>query len=274
MTKQERQFVDTVWQYYKTHGRHDLPWRQTSDPYRIVVSEVMLQQTQVVRVKVKYKEFLRRFASTKQLAQVPLSEVLITWQGLGYNRRAKLLQQAAQAVHTKRNGRWPRTYDGLCALPGIGSYTAGAVMAFAYNQPVPIIETNIRTVFLHHFFRAQTNVTDVDIQRQVERTLASDQPRQWYWALMDYGSFLKATVGSQNQRSKQYQKQSPFKGSVREVRGAIVRCLGERGPLTQQALQSTLSAFPWTRVATALDSLVKDNLVVKETVGQRYSLPV
>ena len=138
--------------HYKKHGRHHLPWRKTKNPYRILVSEIMLQQTPVDRVLPKYQEFLKQFPSIKKLAAASLGDVLRAWQGLGYNRRAKYLHQCAAVIIYDNGGIWPRTVNELQALPGIGPYTAGAVMAFAYNQPIPIIETNIRTVYLHHFF--------------------------------------------------------------------------------------------------------------------------
>ena len=152
MNKKEREFVARVWEYYKAHGRHDLPWRKTTDPYKILVSELMLQQTQVDRVLLKYKAFLKLFPTARRLAAAPLGDVLRAWQGLGYNRRAKFLHQAAQYVTNELKGRWPKDEAGLLALPGVGPYTARAVLAFAYNEPVVLIETNVRQVFLHHLF--------------------------------------------------------------------------------------------------------------------------
>jgi A/G-specific adenine glycosylase len=270
-SKQEQRFCDTVLAYYREHGRHHLPWRKTKHPYRILVSEIMLQQTQVDRVVPKYRAFLRQFPTVRALAEAPLGDVLVAWQGLGYNRRAKLLSQCAKTVVEEYGGRFPRTYDELRELPGIGSYTAAAVMAFAYNQAVPLIETNVRTVFLHHFFpKRATDVTDADILALVAKTLPAEDVRAWYAAIMDYGSYLKKTIGNANVRAKSYQKQSTFKGSDRQLRGAILRELAG-GKKTRLDLHRTLRAFEDLRVDAKLDALMSEGMVVKS--GRWYTLP-
>lgn len=147
-----RAFRAAVWKYFHVSGRHNLPWRKTKDPYKILVSELMLQQTQVSRVLVKYAEFLKAFPTLESLARAPLGGVLKVWQGLGYNRRAKFLHQLAKVVVAESGGRLPRTETELLNLPGIGKATAAAILAFAFNQPVLYLETNVRSVFLHHFF--------------------------------------------------------------------------------------------------------------------------
>lgn len=156
---------ETVWKYYHQHGRHDLPWRLPEpdgsfDPYKILVSEIMLQQTQVPRVLPKFTEFLTKFPTGQELAEASLGEVLAAWSGLGYNRRAKFLWQAAQKVVRDFGGELPHTFEALESLPGIGKNTAGAVAAYAYNQPAIFLETNIRTIFIHHFFRDADLVPD------------------------------------------------------------------------------------------------------------------
>ena len=259
--KQQR-FIQTVHEHYRVHGRHTLPWRQTTDPYRILVSEIMLQQTPVDRVLPKYQLFLKQFPTVTKLAAAPLGAVLRAWQGLGYNRRAKYVHQCAQAVVACYGGVFPTTYAELKQLPGIGPYTAGAVMAFAYNQPVPIVETNIRTVFLHHFFHDDTNVPDAAILGLVTETLDRANPRRWYAALMDYGVYLKKMYGNQNHRSRQYAKQSKFAGSDRQIRGAIVRTLGA-GTLTRARLRRCLTEYSRERVDAQLDRLVEEGLVTK-----------
>ncbi len=261
LTRAEQKFVNVVLEYHKTHGRHTLLWRQTNNPYQILVSEMMLQQTQVARVILKYKAFLKKFPTTKSLAEAPLKDVLLLWQGLGYNRRAKYLKEAANTVHEAYRGRWPRTYDELIALPGIGPYTAGAIMAFAYNKPVTMIETNIRTVYLHHFFPLETNVPDAALLPVIERTCDHRNPRAWYAALMDYGSYLKQTTGNVSRRSKHHTIQSRFKGSDREIRGAILRQLLV-SPGTEASLINALGCEA-IRLHTILATLVKDGLVVK-----------
>lgn len=271
MTKTQEKFVDAVWAFYKRNGRHDLPWRKTKNPYRILVSEVMLQQTQVERVIPKYKAFLKTFPTIQSLAQAPLREVLILWQGLGYNRRAQMLHDCAKEVIKTHTGKLPKIYDELCTLPGIGPYTAGAVVAFAYNQPISIIETNIRTVFHHHFFKDQMNVTDKETFRLIQKFSNVENPREWHWALMDYGAFLKKEYGSINNKSKHYTKQSKFKGSDREIRGAIMRVFSEsKHSHTITQLQKELGGFDSKRINTQLKKLLEEKLI--QCVKEKYQL--
>lgn len=227
-----------VWEYYVAYGRHDLPWRQpeangTFNPYAIMVSEIMLQQTQVQRVIPKFEAFMAQFPTISALATAPLSDVLTAWSGLGYNRRAKFLWQAAQYVTGDSQGQFPRQVAELIKLPGIGVNTAGAILAYAFNQPVAFLETNIRTIYIHRFFTNQDSVSDKEILPLVEETMkavvqqevADFTPRTWYWALMDYGTYLKQTVGNVSRQSRVYTKQSTFEGSRRQIRGAILRNL-------------------------------------------------
>lgn len=218
-------FRSLVLNYWRAHGRHDLPWRMTTDPYAILVSEVMLQQTQVSRVQERWGAFLRMFPDVKSLASAPLAQVLRVWQGMGYNRRALNLQRMAQAVGVHHGGGIPETYSELVALPGVGPYTAGAVMAFAFGKAHPVIETNIRRVYLHHFFSDMADVADQQILPVVGRTLDHRDPRRWYWALMDYGAHLKTLVANPNRRSKHYTRQTVFVGSHRQLRAEVVRTL-------------------------------------------------
>lgn len=215
-------FKKIVWDYYRKYGR-DLAWRNIKDPYRIVVSEIMLQQTQVERVSRMYSLFIKKFPSFKALARAPVSRVLLGWQGLGYNRRALNLQKLAQIVTEKYKGKLPETVEELDALPGIGKGTAGSLSAFVFNKPVPFIETNIRRVFLHHFFPGKKSVHDGGILKLVEKTVDKKNPREWYYALMDYGSHLGKKVENPNRRSKHYSKQSKFEGSNRQLRGRILK---------------------------------------------------
>jgi A/G-specific adenine glycosylase len=227
------QFRRLVWAHYKKQGRHDLPWRKTHDPYRILVSEIMLQQTQVKRVIPFYTEFTRRFPSAHALAQAPLADVLKVWQGLGYNRRAKMLWQAAAHIQDAK------TIEVLEQLPGVGPYTARAVAAFAYNQGVTFVETNIRTVVMHHFFPTKRNVRDAEVLKILEKAYPKGRAREWHYALMDYGSFLKQSGVRLNTKSKHYTKQSVFRGSLREARGAILRELA-RGASSERRLMGLL----------------------------------
>jgi len=225
-------FRRLVMSHWRRHGRHDLPWRRTTDPYRILVSEVMLQQTQVPRVVDKYREFLRAFPTFRALARSGPARVLKVWQGLGYNRRALQLYRCAGAVVGGSGGTLPREYDALCGLPGIGPYTAGAVLAFAFDIPQPIIETNIRRVYLHHFFPRSRNVHDARLMPLIERHVSQvHSPRIWYGALMDYGTHLASEVVNPNRRSRHHTRQTVFEGSDRQVRGSVLRALASRSRL-------------------------------------------
>lgn len=230
----------------------------------------MLQQTQVERVLPKYRAFVKRWPNAKRLASASLADVLKAWQGLGYNRRAKFLHECCKVVAITHKGKWPQSYAALQALPGIGPYTAGAVMAFAYNEPVPIVETNIRTVFLHHFFQDQTDVTETDLLRYIEVTLDVQNPREWYWALMDYGAHLKKTYGNPNNRAQSYAKQSTFKNSDRQIRGAIIRELTQ-AQATRNALVKKLSSFSDIRIDAQLEKLTAEQMISK--YKQTYRLP-
>jgi A/G-specific adenine glycosylase len=229
---QIRTFRNKIRGYYHKHGR-DLPWRKTLNPYRVLVSEIMLQQTQVERVIKKYKEFLAAFPNFASLADAPVRKLLAAWQGMGYNRRALALQALAKQVTTEYNSRLPSDPAHLIMLPGIGKYTAGAVAAFAFNKPVIFLDTNIRRVFIHEFFQNKENIKDEDIYPLLEKTLDRKAPRIWYNALMDYGSMLKLNQANPNRKSAHYTRQSPFENSNRQVRGIIIKVLVKEPPLTQ-----------------------------------------
>lgn len=257
-----REFQEAVRDHYRSYGRHGLPWRLPDadgrfDPYKIMVSELMLQQTQVARVIPKYHEFLERFPTVAALAAADLGDVLRAWNGLGYNRRAKYLRQAAAQIQEMPGGTFPQTVDELAKLPGIGKNTAGAIAAYAFNRPVVFIETNIRTVFIHHFFKGDTEVSDRQILGIAEQVMDRKHPREWYWALMDYGAHLKQTVGNLNHRSKGYAVQSRFEGSRRQVRGKIIRQLGE-GPRTSSSLEKTIAD---KRVPGVIEELLAEGLI-------------
>lgn len=219
----------------------------------------MLQQTQVDRVIPKFKAFIAAFPDERALASASLADVLVLWSGLGYNRRAKYLYEAAKKVVSAYGGIMPSTYDELLTLPGVGPNTAGAIMAYAFNQPVVFVETNVRTVYFHHFFDHGDKVNDIELRHTVASTMDQDHPREFYWALMDYGSWLKKQGVGRIQQSAHYKKQSPLKGSVREVRGQIVRQL-TMGDVAERILRDTLQADE--RFQVALDGLIKDGLVM------------
>ena len=251
-------FQKTVLDFYSVHGRHALPWRvfddlNTIDPYKVTVSEVMLQQTQVNRVIEKYLQFLKQFPTVKELASAPLADVLTAWSGLGYYRRAKFLHQAAQKVEQDFKGMFPEDSSQLATLPGIGKNTAGAIVAYSFNRPVFFIETNIRTVYIHHFFKDQTDVSDAALMPFIEQTLDASSPRIWYWALMDYGNYLKTTFKNPSKRSKHYVKQSAFKGSKRETRGQVLKLL-TAGRLNSVQLNKAVQGEHLDEVLRALEN--------------------
>lgn len=268
-TQEITAFQNFILRFYQKHGRHELPWRQTDDPYLILVSELMLQQTQVNRVIPKYLTFIKAFPNIQTLANAPLSEVLTLWQGLGYNRRAKFLWQLAQnltekKLHKNQNSKtnsFPETETELQKLPGIGPYTASAITTFAYNNPTVVIETNIRTVFLHHFFPNQDKISDSDLLPLIRLTIPKTNPREWYWALMDYGSYLKKVLPNPSRKSKHHTKQSTFKGSLRQVRGEIIKLLTEFGQLPIAELQKKITGNK-LYFAEALEQLQTEKLVI------------
>lgn len=256
-------FQEVVWDYYR-HHRRVLPWREAPfDAFKILVSEVMLQQTQALRVIPKYDAFLERFPNLEALARAALADVLREWSGLGYNRRAKYLHDAAKFLLDIPE---PWELTSLTACKGIGHNTASAVLIYAYNQPLSFIETNIRTVFIHHFFNDQEQVADTEILSLVTQALDKEHPREFYYALMDYGTFLKKTVGNSSRQSKHYAKQSRFEGSLRQIRGEVLRQLMTEA----QSSQKLKKLVKDQRLPMVLDSLVKDGLIIKRT--GRYSL--
>jgi A/G-specific adenine glycosylase len=266
-----RMFQKAVLGYYQAYGRHDLPWRLPDskgrfEPYRIMVSEIMLQQTQVKRVIPKYHEFLNRFPSAADLAVAELGDILRVWSGLGYNRRAKFLHRAAQQITKQYAGHFPRSKEKLVKLPGIADATAGAIVTYAFNQPVVFIETNIRTVYIHHFFNDETSIPDSKISEKIAQTLDKQNPREWYWALMDYGTYLKQTVGNLNRQSKHHTVQSKFEGSRRQLRGQVIRLL-HSGPKNQAELAREISD---ERLESIIDGLLKEDLIQRH--NKRLSL--
>ena len=260
-------FQELIWDKARELYR-DMPWRDHPEPYYVLVSELMLQQTQVDRVIPKFNEFITAFPTILVLAQASLAEVLKLWSGLGYNRRAKFLHHAAQKVVNEFGGEIPDTLEGLVSLPGVGPNTAGAILAYGFNKPAVFIETNVRTVYFHHFFEDRTDISDKELKQVVEETVDTEHPREWYWAMMDYGSFLKKQGLGANDKSRHYKKQSPLKGSLREVRGLILKHLTARD-YDEDELRGSLPQDE--RFDTALEALQKEG-VVKRT-GQRLHLP-
>ena len=244
-----------------------MPWRLaepngTFNAYKIVVSELMLQQTQVSRVMPKFEQFIGLFPDVGSLAAAPLAAVLMAWSGLGYNRRAKYLHEAAKQLAGRPE---PWSLEVLLACKGVGPNTARAVVTYVYNQPEIFIETNIRTVFIYHFFSDDSKVNDAQIIALLTDAIDRKAPRQWYWALMDYGAYLKVSAGNAAAKSQSYKKQSKFAGSLRQIRGAVVLSLA-KSPLKASAF----AAFgtPET-IQTVLDALCVEGLI-HQSKGRYY----
>lgn len=222
-------FKDLVWREGREHWR-ELPWRNIDDPYAVLVSEVMLQQTQVKRVLKHWPRFVALFPTVDALASAETSLVLEMWQGLGYNRRALALKKTCEICSQANGGMLPATLEGLMELPGIGPATAAGVMAFAHDEPCVYLETNVRSVFLHHFFPDAQEVDDKQLIPLVRMCCPDDDVRGWYYALLDYGAHLKATTVNPSRRSKHHKTQSEFEGSHRQKRAQVVRMvLGKPG---------------------------------------------
>jgi A/G-specific adenine glycosylase len=264
-----RTFRKNIYDYYRTNGR-DLPWRKTKNPYRILVSEVMLQQTQVERVIGKYGEFLAAFPDFHALAEAPLPRLLRLWQGMGYNRRALMLRALAQRIVGEHGGRLPSGPEILIGLPGIGPYTQGAVMAFAFNKPVVFLDTNIRRVYIDAFFPGREKIRDEEIVPLVRQTLDARNPRKWYNALMDYGAMLKLSRGNPNKRSAHYSRQGPFENSDRQVRGRILKALVNESLLSAARIAQETGTDA-ARVKKNLIALEKEAFIEKR--GRCYLIP-
>lgn len=251
-------------------NRRSFPWRETRDPWAVLVSEVMLQQTQTLRVLPKYEAFLAAFPRPADLAAAPTAELLRLWSGLGYNRRALALKRTAEELVARHGGRLPDGEEALLSLPGIGPYTARAVLAFAFDRPVVLIETNVRTVFLHECFPGREKVHDRELLPLVEAALDRSDPRNWYYALMDYGVMLKASLPNPGRRSAHHQRQSPFADSSRRLRGEILKALAAApAGLEVEELAARLP-FSRERFEAALEGLRSEGFVAER--GGRYEL--
>lgn len=260
-------FRRKVYAHFTKEGR-TLPWRGKVTPYRVFVSEIMLQQTQVPRVAEFFPGFMKRFPGWERLAEASLKDVLSAWQGLGYNRRARFLHEAAKQVTSRLKGKLPDDPALLATLPGVGKATAASIAAFGFNIPTVFIETNIRAVFIHHFFRERTGVTDAELLPLVEQTLDKKDPRRWYSALMDYGTALKRLHKNPARRSAHHPRQSKFEGSARQARGALLKTLlaSKKGMTASALIQET--GLEEKRAAAQLSTLMKDGLAKKR--GNRF----
>lgn len=260
-----QQFRGFVFSYYREFGRHDMTWRHTKDPYLITVSEIMLQQTQVSRVETVYPKFISLFPTAEALAGASEADVLSAWQGMGYNRRALSLQKLCRIIVNEYNGVFPKTPDELIKLPGLGPATSCSIAAFAFNQPVVFIETNIRRIFIHCFFRGRSEVDDSEIFPLVKAALP-ENPREWYWALMDLGSAMKQSVENPNRKSRQYVKQSAFEGSNRQLRGNVLKKMLEVKEADAASVAAALGSSG-EAVKNILEAMEKEGFFVCDTAG-------
>jgi A/G-specific adenine glycosylase len=259
-----RNFQHSIWQFYQEH-RRTFAWRLTQNPYHILISEVMLQQTQTYRVEPKYERFVHELPNFESLASAQLHTVLTLWQGLGYNRRGKYLHELAQHVVTKHQGILPQTPEELLTLPGIGKATAASICAFAFNKPTIFIETNIRTVFIYSFFGGKERVDDKELLPLVEATVDQNNPREWYYALMDYGVYLKKNTPNPSRHSKHHVTQSRFKGSDRQIRGAIIRLLTKETAMPIESLYASFNE-PKERVEAIIQKLLAEGFIAINAV--------
>ncbi len=264
MTTNE-QFKTIIWDYYHAHKRK-FPWRRTTNPYKIVVSEIMLQQTQTNRVIPKYETFVKVFPDFQKLAQAPVADVIKIWQGLGYNRRALNLKRTAEIIMEYHQGQLPTDPLILQTFPGIGKATAASIIVFSYNLPIPFIETNIRRVFIHFFFSDKNKIDDKEILPLVEQTIDQKNPREWFYALMDYGNMLGKEVENANVKSKHYIKQSTFEGSKRQLRGKILRYLTYHQKLNEKFFQQ-LEERDRHRVEQVLFELASEGFIQQDKKG-------
>ena len=256
-------FQKIIYSYYKNFKR-DFPFREGITPYKVLISEIMLQQTQTKRVSEKFLEFIEKFPDFSTLSKAPLDKVLKVWKGLGYNRRAVALKKIADIIINDYDGEIPDSIEILKSFPQIGHNTASSIVTFAFNKPTIFIETNIRNVYLYFFFPNKTHVKDKEILQIIEKTIDKKRPRDWYYALMDYGVMLKKTHPELNKKSAHYRKQTPFKGSNRQLRGEVLKILIKTETLHKLDFEKKFVNFEQKRVRNVLNQLEKEGFVKKE----------
>lgn len=257
----KKKFLSCIYNFYHSNYRN-LPWRNTDNPYHILVSEVMLQQTQVSRVIDKYLLFIKKFPTIEALAHSSLHDVLLVWQGLGYNRRAKYLVECARVIVEQYDGIVPDTLEQLQNLTGLGKATAASVGIFAYNKPYIYIETNVRTVYIYTFFDKQVNITDAMIVPLLKQTMDTKNPKKFYNALMDCGTHIKQHYNF-SRHSAHYTVQTPYVTSLRKVRGDIIHYLVACGGTKKEEMMRDIGVGTAT-IEKALDALCSEGLVCEE----------
>ncbi len=263
-----RAFQSLIWDYYRRHAR-PMPWRESSNPYHIYLSEVMLQQTQVTRVLPRYLQYIKRYPTIAKVAQAPSAQLLQIWQGLGYNRRAVNMGRACRLMMAHHSGKVPQRREELLALPGVGAATAGAILVYAFGKRIPFIETNIRRLFIHFFFAehpATDSIADREIMPLIEQSLPRRKLRHWFYALTDYGARLARQRPNPNRRAQAYRQQSAFAGSHRALRGAIVRYVLQEGALSRPLLCERLPTYGRIQVERALAELAAEGMITEGSI--------
>jgi A/G-specific adenine glycosylase len=265
------EFRRTIYSNYEESGRV-FPWRENTDPWGVMISEFMLQQTQTDRVIAYWERWMRLWPSPRDLAKAPLDKVMREWNGLGYNRRACYIKDSAGIIVKSFAGKVPETPLDLESLPGVGPYAAGAIACFGYNYPAIFIETNIRATMLHFFFQGREGIKDKEIFPLLKAVLDRENPRKWYWALMDYGAALKHVTTNPNRKSAHYTKQSIFSGSFRQQRGQVIKALVFLGPGSVEDL-ARRTGLGKEDVYKVMETLERDLMVAEDEgvyrVGKR-----
>ena len=254
-TGQIKSFRTKIRTFYRKHGR-DLPFRMINNPYLVTVSEIMLQQTQVDRVIPKYENWIKQFPDWKTLSKSSNKSILTYWSGLGYNRRALYLKEIAQIIVKNHNGKMPPDIKTLQSFPGIGKYTSHAILIFAFDKRVAAVDTNIRKVLLHEF-NLPPETSEKDIQSLADLVLPKTKIKEWHYALMDYAKTLPQDVHIKYQTKY---KQSKFEGSLRQIRGEIIRQLTKNRFTTIQQISAILKRND-VDIQKAITTLVNENMI-------------
>jgi len=255
------EFKKAVLLHYQ-QAKRNFPWHYT-DPWGVMVSEFMLQQTRTERVIPYWENWMKLWPQPKALADASMETALRAWSGLGYNRRCRYLKESAAIITNRNSGKVPETPKALLSLPGVGPYMSAAIACFAYNFPAVFIETNIRSAVIYNFFPGRDDVRDSEIIPILEAALDRNDPRTWHYALMDYGAFIKKTTANPNRRSAHYTRQSPFNGSFRQARGKVIKALVSTGRCTAEELKLA-TGLEEGKLYEVLEKLKKESFVAED----------
>lgn len=267
-TKKKTEFQERIFAWWEKNKR-DLPWRHTHNPYNILISEVMLQQTQVSRALPKYREFIREFPTVTSLAESPLATILRVWKGMGYNRRAKYLQKTAQTIITRFHGEFPSNEPDLLDLPGVGLYTARAIQVFAWKRDVAMVDTNVRQILVHYFFNDVPQSPKI-IQDAADQLLPIGNSWEWHQALMDYGSLVMPTVVPKKTRSTVGTSiPIAFKDTPRFIRGRIIDALRDSPQKENDLIASFRMMYGKSEVfvSAQIEALVNEHMIERLPPG-------